>query len=101
MNNKIKTALRVGDLIDFGKLFATHDDRRKKQILTKARYLQAAIELRKLRQKMKLTQAELAKKMQVEREFVTRIESGRQNITLDTCYRIAEATNRDFIFGFK
>lgn len=70
-------------------------------MLQRARYLQAAIALRQLREKFNFSQQKLAEKMNVEREFISRIESGRQNITLETFYRIAEAVNKDFVFQFK
>ena len=61
----------------------------------------AAMELRKMRRKLRLSQAQLARKMNVKREFISRIESGRQNITLETLYRIAEATGKKFEIQFK
>jgi len=101
MNKKLKQALKKGELVDFDKMFAGYSQKRKDQILKKARYLKAAIELRSLRNELKLSQQALAKKMKVEREFISRIESGKQNITLETLYRIAEATNKKFDFHFK
>jgi len=59
------------------------------------------MEVRRLRRKSKLSQAQLARKMHVKREFLSRIESGRQNITLETLYRIAEAVGKEFKFSFK
>ncbi|OHA61837.1 MAG: hypothetical protein A2109_00445 [Candidatus Wildermuthbacteria bacterium GWA1_49_26] len=67
----------------------------------KARYLKAAMELRKVRKQLHLSQEELAKKMVVKREFISRIESGRQNVTLDTLYRIAEVTGKEFRLSFR
>lgn len=101
MNKKIKQALAKKELLDFDDLFASYSQKRKEKILKRARYLKAAIALRKLRKKLKFSQQELAKKMRVEREFISRIENGRQNITLETFYRIAEATNKKFIFQFR
>lgn len=101
MNDKIKTAIKRGDLIPYEKIFARYSKKRQKQILRRARYLKMAMELRKLRRRLKISQANLAKKMQVKREYIVRAESGQQNVTLETLYRIAEATGREFDFQFK
>jgi len=101
MNKKIRQALVKEELLDFDKLFASYPKVRKEAILKKARYLKAAIAVRNLRKKLNLSQQKLAEKMQVEREFIARIESGRQNITLETLYRLAEASEKKFIFQFR
>ena len=59
------------------------------------------MELKKLRKQLKISQKELARKMKVKREFITRIESGEQNITIETLHRIAEATGKEFEFYFR
>ena len=100
MNKKMKHALNKKELLDFDVLFAGYSQKRKERILKRARYLQTAIALRKLRIELKLSQEELARKMKVEREYISRIESGRQNITLETLYRIAEAAKKKFVFQF-
>lgn len=100
MNIKIKRALKRGDLIDYDKLFASYPKEKQGRIRKKARYLILAVEVRRVRKKLKISQEELARKMDVKREFVSRLESGRQNITLETLYRIAEATGKDFEFKF-
>ena len=101
MNNKVKLALNKKELIDFNKLFSGYPKKRREEVLQRARYLKAAIALRQLREKFNFSQQKLAKKMNVEREFISRIVSGRQNITLETFYRIAEAVKKDFVFQFK
>jgi len=101
MNKKIRQALKRKDLLDFDELFVNYSQKRKAKIFQKSRYLKTAIELRNLRKKLKLSQRDLARKMKVEREFISRIESGKQNITLETFYKIAEATNQQFDFHFK
>ncbi len=100
-NSKIREALRTGKLIAWDELFASYPKKRQEAIKKRARYLRAAMELRKVRRKLKLSQAELARRMDVKREFISRIESGKQNVTLETLYRIAEATGKEFEFSFK
>lgn len=101
MNKKIQEAVKRGDLIVYGDLFAGYSQKRKQEILKRARYLKAAMELKKLRKQLEISQQELAHKMKVKREFITRIESGEQNITIETLNRVAEATGKEFEFHFK
>ncbi len=98
---KIKKAIERGDLIPYEKIFASYSKEKQERIKKRARYLMAAMELRRVRRKLKLSQAELARRMDVKREFISRIESGKQNVTLETLYRIAEATGKEFEFSFK
>lgn len=100
MNNKISKAQKSGELISYTKLFASYSGKRQKEILKRARYLKAAMELKKLRDILNITQATLARKMNVKRAFITRIESGEQNITIETLQRVAEATGKEFEFHF-
>lgn len=101
MPKKLKEAIERGDLIPHEKVFNSYSKEEQASILKKVRYLRAAIALRKTRRKLGLSQAELARKMGVQREFISRIESGQQNVTLETLYRIAEATGKEFHFTFK
>lgn len=98
---KIKQAIKEGKLLEWDKIFASYPKERQKKILKGARYIRAAMRLRRLRKRLKLSQEELAEKMDVKREFIARIESGQQNVTLETLYRIAEATGKEFEFHFK
>ena len=98
---KIRRALERGELISHEEVIADFSPEEREEIHERARYLRAAMELRRLRRKSKLSQAQLARKMHVKREFLSRIESGRQNITLETLYRIAGAVGKEFKFSFK
>jgi len=60
-----------------------------------------AVQLKALRKELDLAQGELATQIGKKREFVSRIESGRQNVTIDTLFKIAEATNKQFHFEFR
>lgn len=99
--SKIDQAVKRGDLIAYGDLFAGYSKKRQQEILKRARYLKAAMELKKLRKELKISQGELARKMKVKREFISRIESGEQNITIETLSRVAEATGKEFEFHFR
>ncbi len=101
MNRKMKEAVKKGDLVDYDNLFSSYSQKRQQEILKRARYLKAAMELKKLRKELNISQVELARKMKVKREFITRIESGEQNITIETLNRVAEATGKEFDFHFR
>ena len=101
MSKKINGAVKKGGLISYGDLFASYSQKRQQEILKRARYLKAAMELKKLRKVLKISQEELARKMKVKREFITRIESGEQNITIETLNRVAAATGKEFEFHFR
>ena len=47
--------------------------------------------LRRLRLKNKLSQGDLAKKLDVDRAYISNIENGRMNTTLSTLEKIAKA----------
>lgn len=97
----IQKAIKKGDLIPYEKVWRGYSHKDQESILGKVRYLKAAMELRKLRKQLHLSQETLAKKISVKREFISRIESGRQNVTLETLYRIAQATGRQVTLSFR
>lgn len=92
---------KKGELISHEEVMADFSPKEREQIHRRARYIMAAMELRRVRRRLKLSQTELARRMDVKREFISRIESGKQNVTLETLYRIAEATGKEFEFSFK
>jgi|GEM_PF-2169618 DNA-binding XRE family transcriptional regulator len=65
------------------------------EIARRSRFLQIALTIKDLRKKFKLTQSDLAKIIDKKREFISRIESGRQNVTLETLYRIGEKLGKE------
>jgi ribosome-binding protein aMBF1 (putative translation factor) len=53
--------------------------------------LEIAYQLNKLRTKQGLTQQALAQKLNTTQSVIARMEQGRQNYTLDTLHRLADA----------
>lgn len=101
IDKKIADAIKRGDLIPHEQIFNGFSREAQERIKQKARYIMASMELRKLRKTLRLSQGQLAKKMSVKREFISRIESGKQNVTLDTLYRVAEVTGKDLKLMFR
>lgn len=99
--SKINKVVKREDLIVYDDLFAGYSKKRQQEILKRARYLKAAIELKKLRKELKISQEKLAHKMRVKREFISRIESGEQNVTIETLNRVAKATGKELEFYFR
>ena len=60
-----------------------------------------AKQLRTARKALGLTQKELAGMIGVTRQIITRIESGTQNVTIETLQKIAGALNYDFTIELK
>lgn len=98
---KIEEAIKRGDLIPQEVVFNSFSRKSQEKIMQKVRYLKAAMELRKLRKALHFSQNDLARKMSVKREFISRIESGKQNVTLDTLYRVAEVTGKNLKLMFR
>lgn len=98
---KIEDAVRYGELIPYEDIKKKWSSVKRARVAEQARYFKTAFELRELRKKQKLSQDALAKKMHVKREFISRIESGAQNITLETLYRIGKAMGKNVEVNFK
>lgn len=92
MNNK-KNINKAVDFQDYlkkqlnNKEFKRYYDEYGKQ-------LEVAYQLLQLRKKAKMTQLELAKKIGTTQSNVARMESGQQNFTVSTLFRIAEIFNK-------
>lgn len=100
-NKKIEKAIKEGRLVSFEDVLKKYSKEDRKEIDIRAKYYMARSKVRTLRKNVNLTQEALAKKMKVKREFISRIESGNQNITLQTLIRIASAVGKEFKFSFK
>ena len=99
--NKIEKAVKEGKLIPFEKIYDALSKEEKDEVDRRAKLIVVRMQMRKLRKEKKMTQEKLAKKMRVKREFISRIESGNQNITLETLFKVAQATGKKFKFSFE
>ncbi|MBI2452801.1 MAG: helix-turn-helix transcriptional regulator [Parcubacteria group bacterium] len=97
----IQKALIKRELVPQEKVWRSYSQKDREEILERVRYLKAAMELRRLRKRLHLSQEQLAKKIAVKREFISKVESGRQNVTLETLYRIAQATGKQLMLSFR
>ena len=56
--------------------------------------IEFAVQLAKAREKLRLTQKQLAKRAHVDQGDISKIENGRQNITVGMMAKLAAAVNR-------
>ncbi len=100
-NKKIREAIKKGQLISHKDVLKTFSLKDRKIIKERARYFALRAEIRKVRSRAKLSQRELAEKMDVKREFISRIEGGEQNVTLETLTKIATAVGKELTLKFE
>ena len=72
----------------------------KKAFEEEGRRLEVAYKILQLRKKKKLSQKELAKKMNTTQSVIARMESGGQNFTTDTLQRIADVLGYNLKIDF-
>ena len=73
-------------------------EERKQSIEEGRKYYETLYALREKREKLGMTQEDLAKKTGIPRETINKIESGRRNITLDKLITITRAMNMEIKF---
>ena len=62
--------------------------------------LEIAYEIAFLRQKSRLTQKELAKKLKISQSTIARIEHGGQNLTIETLFKISQVFGKKLQINF-
>jgi len=72
----------------------------KKAYKEESQRLEIAYQVLQLRKQQKLSQKELAQKLNTTQSVVARIEAGQQNFTTDTLQKIAGAFNRNIRIEF-
>lgn len=63
--------------------------------------IQLAEQIRQIRTKLGLTQQQVAEKLGVIQQFVSKIERGEENVSVDTLKRIAEALGRRLVIELR
>ena len=71
-----------------------------KRIMEDVKFKRVAYTIREIRLDKKLTQRELAVKSGIPRTVISRIESGKRNITLETLMNIAESLGEEVEIRF-
>ncbi len=78
-------------LEEFDKRFSEEE---KRAIAEEVSYLEILMGLKQNRQELGLSQEELAKRSQVPRATITKIENGQRNVTLKTMLALANAMGK-------
>lgn len=76
------------------------DSEFKKYFDEYGKQLEISYKILQLRKKQKLSQEELAKKLNTTQSVVARIEAGKQNFTLETLQKIASAFKHELKIDF-
>lgn len=63
--------------------------------------LNVAVQIKEIRVQLGYTQKEMAEKLGVIQQYVSKIESGRENVTVDTLKRIADILDRRLVIMFR
>ena len=66
-----------------------------------AQRLKIASQIRDIRMKLGCTQKDIAKKLGVIQQYISKIENGRENVSVDTLTRIADVFDRRLIIELK
>ena len=90
------------ELIDFGAIIKEEmkDPEFKKMVEMETKKLDTAIAINELRRRKKISQAQLAAKVGMKQSAIGRIESGEQNLTLETLFKIAHALGKELEVKF-
>jgi DNA-binding transcriptional regulator YiaG len=72
----------------------------KKAYEEESKRLEIAYQILQLRKKQKLSQKELARRLETTQSVIARMETGQQNFTMDTLQKIASAFKRDLKVEF-
>ena len=72
-----------------------------KEVENEKKYYELVAQFRELRQKIGLTQKELAEKAKLPRATIVKIESGKRNATLDTLMNMAQAMRKNLVISLE
>ena len=98
--NKQKTVLKATDFEDY--LAKELRDPEFKRLYDEAgRQLEIAYRINHLRRRQKISQADLAKKVGTTQSNIARIESGNENVTIQTLDKIANALGAELRVVFR
>lgn len=98
MKKNIEKAIKEKKLIPYNDIVRKYSKERKRKIKEEVDYLLVTREIKQLRERLNLTQKELSKRVGVKREYLARLEGGRQNITLRSLYKVASAMGKTVHF---
>lgn len=94
--NPVKTnPIKIKKLaVSYKEVFEAFSPEEKRLVEQEVQYLKVLMNLKKTRKELGLTQAELAKRSQIPRATVTKIENGQRNATLRTMLSLADAMGK-------
>lgn len=78
----------------YKEVFDELPDEDKSQVKSEVEYLETLMGMRQIRKELGLTQAEIAKRSQIPRATITKIENGQRNATIKTMFALADAMGK-------
>lgn len=91
--DQIKLKTNTVSVKDLGDDFSPEE---RKEIESRKKYLSVLMDLKEERKKKRFSQEYVAKKANINRITLTRLESGNANATIDTLIKIASAMDLKF-----
>lgn len=68
-----------------------------KMLKNSSQHMEIARQIRGMRLKLRYTQRDMAKKLGVIQQYVSKLETGRENITIDTLKRVADVLDKNLV----
>jgi len=93
MKKNLKKVIKE-NTVSWKKFTKNFTPEQKKMVEAEIKYYDVLMALRETRKKLGLTQEQLAKKANIPRTTITKVESGSYNPTIQTLMTIASAMNR-------
>lgn len=87
--------------ISFEELLSRLTPKEREWVEREKKYYKLMMLLREQRKKKGLTQEKLARLANIPRTMITKIESGRRNVTIETLMNIAEAIDKELVISFR
>jgi DNA-binding XRE family transcriptional regulator len=100
MNSTVNNLIKEGKLIRSGDIYNALPEDRRKNIESKVEALSMLYKIREAREKAGFTQKELAEKSGVPQATISKIESGKRNLELNTLNKIAKAMGKRIEINF-
>jgi DNA-binding XRE family transcriptional regulator len=101
-NNKLKSISEIKKItISLDKSISKLSQKDQEEIEEGKKYYQVMMLLKNQRKQLGLSQDELAKRLNIPRTTITKIESGNRNVTVGTLMNIAKVAGKELVLCFK
>lgn len=88
---KIQKLIDEGKLVPFSEIYNAHSVEEKEEVQKRVEYYNALYKLREVREEKGFTQEDLSSLTGIPRTTISKIESGKRNLTFETLIQILSA----------